>query len=216
MRSSEFKRLIIATTLGMAFAFASNSAWALQVDYSNTTGSSISFDGSGNFSFSPASDSFSVTSGSAAGLLGDISGTFTIGSITTSGVQSSAPVSGSGELVIHDGASNFKATLQWVDIVQLGTGSTLNDLGTVNLTGISYGGSNADLLALANAGSGINVLTFQFAPAVSLSDLANSAHSTSFSGSIFTPEVVPDGGMTATLLGLALSGLALVRRSLAA
>src|SRR5262245_15710624 len=116
MRSSEFKRLIIATTLGVAFAF-SISALALQVDYANTTGSSISFDGSGNFSLGPGSDSFSITSGSAAGLLGDISGTFTIGTITTSGPQSSAPVSGTGELVIHDGASNFKATLQWVDIV---------------------------------------------------------------------------------------------------
>jgi len=215
MYNSELKRLIAAGTLGVAFAFAS-SALALQIDYSNTTGSSINFDGSGNFTFNPSANSFILTSSSAAGLLGDISGTFNIGTITTSGALSSAPVSGTGELVIHDGASNFKATLQWVDIMQLGTGGTLNDQGTVSLTGISYGGTNPDLLALLNAGSGINVLTFQFAPAVSLSDLASSAHSTSFSGSIFGPQVVPDGGMTATLLGLALSGLALVRRSLAA
>jgi hypothetical protein len=215
MRNSGFKKVVTVSCLGVALAFASN-ALALQIDYSNTSGSSINFDGNSHFSFSPGTDSFSVTSGSAQGLLGDISGQFTIGSITTVGAQSSADVSGSGELVIHDGTANLKATLTWVDIVQVGTGSTLNDLGTVNLSGISYNGSNADLLALAAAGSGINVLTFQFPTTVSLSDLASSSHSTSFSGSIFGPQVVSDGGMTVTLLGLALSGLALVRRTLVA
>ena len=216
MKNSEFKKLVTATCMGVALSFAS-SALALQIDYATTTGSAISFDGSSHFSIGPGSDSFTIVGGSAAGLLGDISGTFTIGSITTVGTQSSASVTGDGELVIHDGASNFKATLHWIDIVQVGTGSTLNDTGVLNLTGISYSGSNADLLALASAGSAVNVLTFQFAPAVSLTELANSSHSTSFSGSILTePQVVPDGGMTVTLLGLALSGLALIRRSLAA
>jgi len=206
----------LSRLLGGAALALGCSAMALQIDYSTTTGSSISFNGTGGFGFNPGSDSLIVTSGSAAGLQGDISGTFDIGSITTSGGVSSAPVSGTGELVIHDGANNFKGTLTMVDIVQSGTGSTLNSQGVANLTGISYGGSNADLLALAAAGNGVNVITFQFAPPVSLSAMANSVLSTSFSGSLFnTPQVVPDGGATVMLLGLALSGLALVRRSIA-
>src|SRR5215471_19275794 len=87
-------------------AMVAGSAIALQIDYGTTTGSAISFNGSGGFSFNPGVGSFRVTSGNAAGLLGDISGTFNIGSITTSGGVSSAPVSGSSQFVIHDAANN--------------------------------------------------------------------------------------------------------------
>jgi hypothetical protein len=149
-------------------------------------------------------------------LLGDISGTFTIGPITTVGSQSSADVSGSGEFVIHDGTSSLKGTLTIGDILQVGTGNTLNYLGSINLTGISYNGTNPDLLALAASGSAIDVMTFQFATPIPLSVLASSTQSTSFSGSLFSPQVAPDGGATVMLLGLGLSALALLRRSLVA
>jgi len=198
-------------------AMVAGSAIALQIDYGTTTGSAISFNGSGGFSFNPGVGSFRVTSGNAAGLLGDISGTFNIGSITTSGGVSSAPVSGSSQFVIHDAANNsLTGTLTMADIVQVGTGSTLNSQGVINLSGLSYNGTNPDLIALAAAGSGMNVITFQFASPITLQTMASTVLNTSFSGSVFTEETqVPDGGATVMLLGLALSGLALVRRTLA-
>src|SRR5437868_3098461 len=147
MKWASFYNSMARFFIGVTVAFAGN-AFALEIDYGNTTGGSINFNGSGGFSFNPSSDSLLITSGSAVGLQGEISGTFSIGSITTVGLQSSASVSGSGEFVIHDGASTFKGTLTIGDIVQQGTGVILNDLGTINLTGINYNGTNPDLLAL--------------------------------------------------------------------
>jgi hypothetical protein len=206
----EFKlgKLGTAFFVGAFLASAAN-LQALTIDYSSSAGSSIAFDGLGNFSFAP-SDSFQVTSGSASGLLGEITGTYSIGAITTVGIVSSASVTGTGSFIIHDGASTLSATLNWVDILQVGAGGALNDSGVVNLTGITYNGSNADLLALASAGSAGNVLSFQFIPAASLTDLVNSPNVTSFSGSLSTS--VPDGGATVALLGFALVGLEGLRR----
>lgn len=67
---------------------------------------------------------------------------------------------------------------------QVGASGSLDTFGTANLTGITYDGSNADLLALANAATGINVLSFQFVPAGSLASLAPSYNQTSLAGSI--------------------------------
>src|SRR4029077_19774506 len=147
---------------GMLLACASN-VQAVHLDYANTTGSQINFDGMTHFSFSPGVNNFNITSpGISAGLFGEMTGTFTIGTITVNGLQESAPVTGSGGFVIHDGfGNNLTATLTWINITQLGQGGTLNISGQVNLTGISYSGSNADLIALANAGSAVNTLTFQ-------------------------------------------------------
>ena len=217
MQNVSFHKTITRVLFGATLAFAGN-ALAFPIDYATTGGSSLNFDGSGNFSFNPALNSIQITSGSAVSLLGDISGTFAIGPITTVGAQSSAAVSGSGEFVIHDGASTLKGTLTIGQILQVGTGTTLNDQGTINLTGISYTGTNPDLLSLAATGSAIDVMTFQFATPVSLATMKSTSLSTSFSGSLFSqlPQVVPDGGATVMLLGLGLSALALVRRSLAA
>ncbi len=120
--------------------------------------------------------------------------------------------------VIHDGANNLTATLQWLNISQTGAGGTLNVFGQVNLTNIMYTGSNPDLVALRDAGSGANVLTFQFVPPVSLEELRNGpgSRSTSFSGSINTAtQGVPDGGLTVALLGLSLAGIAGLRLKMA-
>jgi len=208
MMEAKFRRLPTVLLLSASLA-AATSVEALQIDYANTVGSSINFDGLGNFSFAPLGDNFAVTGGSAAGLLGEITGTYSIGAITTIGIVSSAPVTGSGLFVIHDGSATLSATLNWVDILQVGAGNILNDSGVVSLTGITYGGSNPDLLALASAGSAANVLTFQFIPPVSLSTLAGSPNATSFSGSIST---VPDGGATVALLGFVLVGVEGLRR----
>lgn len=173
------------------------------------------FPGDHTFSFSPSANNFQVTSGTASGLLGEMTGTFAIGTISTIvipglGTMETASVSGSGTFVIHDGAFTLSAVLTWVDITQFGTGAFLNTTGTVTLTGITYGGSNPDLLALATAGNGANVLSFQFAPLVTLDQLRNGPgpNKTSFSGSVST---VPDAGSTVMLLGLAVAGVAAIR-----
>ena len=203
--------------LGMALASLASltNVQATGFDYSSTVGSSIMFPGDHTFSFSPSATNFQVTSGTASGLLGEMTGTFTIGTITTTiipgiGTMQTASVTGSGTFVIHDGAFTFSAVLTWVDIAQLGSGAVLNTTGTVSLTGITYGGSNPDLVALATAGSGANVLSFQFAPTASLEELRNGPgpHKTSFSGSVAT---LPDGGSTLMLLGLAVAGIAAIR-----
>jgi VPDSG-CTERM motif len=194
-------KIIMTVAMAALVGFGAANVTAGPIDYSSTTGSKINFNGSGGFSFSPALDSFVIDDGTAAGLLGDMGGTYSIGIVSPDGSGFSAPVTGSGSFVIHDGATPLTGTLSWVDIFQRGTGGDLNTLGVINLTGVSYAGSNPDLLALLSSGD-IDTLTFQFVPAVSLAALKGpSTHSTSFSGTIAT---VPDGGTTVGLLGLAL------------
>lgn len=208
-------------TLGMALASVAsiNSVHGSGFNYSCTVGSSITFPGDQTFSFSPVTNNFQVTSGTASGLLGEMTGTFTIGTITTTiipgiGTMQTASVTGSGTFVIHDGAFTLSAVLTWVDVAQFGSGAFLNTTGTVSLSGVTYNGSNADLLALATAGSGANVLSFQFAPTVTLDQLRDGpgVQKTSFSGSADFPSgAVSDGGSTFILLGFAVAGIAALR-----
>src|SRR5438477_2226888 len=158
-----YKKIATRLLLGAALTCLS-SANAITIDYSSTVNSSIHFDGANHFDFLPAANSFHVDSGTAAGLLGDMAGSYSIGDITTFFGVSLAPVTGAGTLVIHDGAFDLSGNLVWSTIVQLGSGDFLNVSATVNLTGITYGGVNPDLLALVTAGSGMDVLSFQFVP----------------------------------------------------
>ena len=179
-------------------------------DYSSTVNSTILFPGDTTFSFSPEANNFIVTTGTASGLTGEITGTFSIGTITTIGDLSTAPVSGTGGFLVHDGAFTLSATLVWIDISQRGSGGVLNIDGSVNLTGITYGGSNPDLMALAAAGSALNALTFQFVPAVSLATLRNGPgpYSTTFSGTVAVPE---PGTAALIVFGLGVLTAAMVR-----
>ncbi len=185
--------LIAAVMLCSTSAFAST----VTIDFSNSTGAKINFPGNNTFFFTPNGSSdtnFTVTDGTAAGLLGRIDGTYTIGTVSgpDGGGTSTANVTGSGTFNIFDGANTLTGSLTWVDISQKGTGSTLDVSGQVNLTGITYGGSNADLVALASNTSGITVLTFQFTPPKALSVLrshTDGTYKTSFSGTVTaTPE----------------------------
>jgi hypothetical protein len=119
------------------------------------------------------------------GLQGSLSGTFAIGAITTVGPLQTAPVSsGNGFFTITDQNNvQFKANLVWVDIFTLGTQGGLNAGGSANLTPVSYGGTNTDLLAFFNNG-GSTKLSFQFSPAKSLTTLTTELfNGTSFNGS---------------------------------
>jgi len=221
MKTSSWLSKSIKITAVLALATAAigfvNSAKAVEFGYSSTPGSSIHFDGASHFNFQPAVNNFQVDSGSCAGCFGEIGGTFTIGTITSVptmfGVLSNAPVTGVGTFTIHDGAGfDLTASLTWENITQISSFGFLNVTGVANLTNITYGGTNPDLVALFNQQPGQNVLDFSFIPAVDLSVLKNGpgAHSTTFSGVI----TAPDGGATVMLLGAALGVLGIARRAL--
>lgn len=189
----------------------------ITVDYSNTTGATIYFDGASHFSFAPSFDNLKITAGTGAvGLLGEMTGTYTVGTVSKVGTMSSAPVNGSGMLVIHDGAGyDMSGNLTWVNIVQIGTSDFLNTSGNLNLTNISYHGTNSVLSLLAATPSNASdVLSFQFTPAKSLSTLKSTKTRTSFSGSIHATRIVPEHADSLLLLGLALAALSLARRAL--
>src|SRR3982751_5422029 len=89
-----------------------NTAHAVSFDYSSTVGSQILFPGDTTFSFTPAVNNFQVTTGSAATSLGQITGTYNIGAITTNGTSQTAQVTGSGMFIIHGpGGFDLTATL---------------------------------------------------------------------------------------------------------
>ena len=137
----------------------------INFDYSNTTGSSVVFDGSSGFTFTPSMDNFKITSpGPLVDLLGEITGSYTIGSVTTVMGVSTAPVTGTGTFVVHDGMGfDLTGTLDWMDIYQFGAVTGLNTMASVNVTGLTYGGTNATLLSHASAPSnGATVLSFKF------------------------------------------------------
>lgn len=196
MKKRILNGLLLASVISV---FAAPTA-AVTVNYSNTPGSSIRFDPTdgcgggavGCFDFFPTSpNNIQVTSGTAIGSLGVIAGTFGVGTISspTTGLET-ASVTGSGTLTVNDGAVTpgiLSADLAWIDIASFGVAGSINTQGTANLTNITYTGSDTDLVALANAGTGIQTATFQFTSATSLTDLfSNSSQvtTTSFSGSI--------------------------------
>jgi hypothetical protein len=222
-------------TLGAcALSLVATTASAATIDYSNVagntigTGSTIDFDPTdtcvsdinniGCISFTPASTGADsgfdlvITSGTANGFNGNIAGTFGVQPISSpGGGVETADVTGSGTLTIDDGSTDLTATLDWVEVVTFGALGGVNPNATVNLSNISYAGSNADLLALFNGGAGIQTLTFQFGAVTSLTDLftvATSVTKTSYSGSI-TPVPVP---AAVWLFGSGLLGLVGIAR----
>jgi hypothetical protein len=210
------------------------------LNFASTPGSTIQFNGNSstflfNSSTSPVFGGiFSGTqwlvgsqtggTGVATGLLGWFNSSplqnspFSYGSITTvvsgSGVDESAPVIGpTGGLQIKDGSGfDLTGNINWGEL------STHNYLGginatlAINITGLSYTGSNPDLAAIAAGGSAAMDLTFQFAPGMSLADLTSGSgpYSTSYSGSLAT--VVPEPTSIGCLL-LGLGVLTIARRA---
>jgi hypothetical protein len=144
-----------------------------------------------------------ITSGPAGltGLQGNIGGVFTVGAITVNGSLQTAPVTGSGTFSIVDaGGFALSGTLQWLDVFTLGTTGGTNVGGTVNLTGLTYTGSNADLIALRNLLAASVVSSFQFVPGIPLTDLVNGGiNSTSYSGTLTAR--VPEPSLSWLLAG---------------
>ena len=219
--------LITCALLLMTFAW-STITFALTLNFASVDGATILFNGTGNFTFSHTGTYDFVinneTDGSTAiGLMGNIGGTFTIGAITTVfsaeevTYQRAGVTSVGGTFSINDGTGKtLTGTLAWPNIDALKyqfptippSSSSLGDLysaiGLANLTSIQYEGSNGDLMTLKNNGPASAIVTFQFIPGLSLTQLkTGDPHSTSISGSI---NVIPIPA-SALLLGTGLVGL---------
>ena len=214
------------------------SGWASTETFSfdSTVGSSITFAGTGtgatfNFPDAPSTpgtdlviDASSGFGGSLAGFLGDITGTFSFNNSDITGFPGleAVAVSGTGQFVIHDGSGNdFTATLVWDNLGEIGSVSGLNFTSDVNLSNLSYAGTNADLLALAASSNGSVNVAFSFpGPGMSLDTLGSESCAegcaTSFQGTLSAladpPAATPEPASTSLMLvgGLGIAGL--VRR----
>jgi hypothetical protein len=210
---------IIVALVGLASSAVVSQAQGL--NFSSSPGSTIQFNG-GAQSFQFNSSTFSGFgnvyngtqwfvgsenggTGSAIGLFGSVgNGPFSYGPITVAGPEQSALLLGPlGALDIKDGLGfDVTGNVDWVQINTFNFSGALNAALVVNISDLSYAGSNADLQSLVAGGSGQVTLTFQFSPGETLSQLSSgsSPFTTSYSGSISpTPEP--------TTVGLLLLGL---------
>lgn len=197
---------ILAVLIVLAVSAQTAMADTISVGFESIVGAKISFK-NGEITFTTPTknpnSNFQINGsnnlpGDSLGDFGKLSGTFTIGAITTIGTQQTAPVSGSGLLTINDGTDTFSANLQWDEIEQQGTAGNLNDAGVVNLSNVTYSGSSADLLALKNSIDQTAVLSFSFTPAKSLTALktTKTAITQTFSGQI---SALPEPGFYGVL-----------------
>jgi len=216
------KLFLVVLVAGLLAMGGSMQALALTLEFSNVGNASIYFPGNDTFNFpdstiDPNGFDFKITGSDGTdtntiGLYGNIGGSFTIGTITTHlpGVES-APITGSGTFSILDENNiTLSATITSLNsIFRAGGGSTINWEGLVNLSNISYAGSNSDLTFLKNGIDPVLTISFTFTPAKTLKQLKGGASdSTSYSGTL---HVVPLPA-SALLLGSGLLGLALVYR----
>jgi hypothetical protein len=146
------------------------------IEFDNSQITFPNFTGTPGTGFDFTVQSCAGCSTTLAGLDGNIDGTFNIGTITTSGSYSQAAVTGSGTFSITDPTGVFTANLTWDDISGNNFGSGLNQLnGDVNVTGATYTGTNADLIALQQLSSGVALLNFTFTSSTSLATLKNTS-----------------------------------------
>jgi hypothetical protein len=234
----KFIKTLTAVMLGLGLSAITSQA-ILTLNFSSTIGSTIQFNGAASsFTFNNSPANFggyqwqvtSETGGNASplGMLGEVlNGPFTYGPITggANGVHQSANVLGPlGALQINDGLGNLPAdfltgNVNWIQVsTDSGVGGVNAGL-VVNVTGLSYAGVNANLLALLSGnGNGSMDLAFTFNPAENLTQLTtgNTAFTTSYSGSIAVVPVPEASTVLAgalLLLPLGVSTLRILRRN---
>lgn len=203
------------------------SAQSVSFDFSSLGSALISFQGTGgDFNFSPDSATgfdFQIAgaTGSLAGLnglRGNINGTFTAGlpSEPPSNRFQEAPVTGSGTLTISDNSGGlFTANIaaSGYNAFTFGAVGGLNPENVINLSYFTYVGGNPSnpgysaLEQLANSGSAVEVVSFQFSPAEILSELESGGapHSATFAGTVSD---IPEPSTFAVILGCAALGFA--------
>jgi hypothetical protein len=200
------RTLALALAAVLGFCFGPEARASLILDISSVPGSNVKFTGSGTgasftFNNNGSGHGFTVTSSSGAGdsvgLFGTLGGTYsyTKASITTIStgppLVQMAPVLTSGGLLTITDASlhSLSGTIVGLNLTTTGSTGGVNANGSINLTGVSYTGTNTDLTQLKNeasTGGGVVTLSFQFTSSKSLTDFtANHAvNKTSYSGSI--------------------------------
>jgi hypothetical protein len=192
----------------------------VSLDFSSLGTSLVSFQGTGStLTFTPDATTgldFQIANSSIAGLDGldgAITGTFTIGAISTGpGGIETAPVTGVGQFSIYDGSSaDLTAHIWWNSAFTFGTLGSLNPNAAPNLSQLSYTGSNAALQALAGETAGTSSVTFQFLPPESLAQLttAGTTNSSTYSGSLVA---IPEPSAWAAVAGGAILVGAMSRR----
>lgn len=194
-----------AMSHALSFSFVSESGTPNALIQFNGTPKTISFLDAGN--------GFDFVIGAASnvnlnGLKGNIGGTFTVGAITIAGPVQTAPVSGTGTFSIFDGTNTLTADLVWQDVFTFGTQSGLNVNGNTNITNVSYSGSNAGLIELANSVNRTVTVSTQFIPGLTLTQLMTqgATNANTYSG---TFNAVPE---PASIAMLGMGALALLRR----
>jgi hypothetical protein len=220
-----------SAVVGGAILSAPVQAVPTTLNFGNTTGGQIIFDGADHFTFglatgpaSAANNSFQVTGATAPSLgIGDF-GTMTgpVGGWAFNHVT--GVVTGTGVLDIEDfGGIHLTADLTWglLSPNGFGTGGTLNAALTANLSNVTYAGADPDLQAFL--AGGMEILSFSFSDNTghTLLNLGTVPQHTSFSGSL-TPgngdfpngNPVPDGGLSALLLGLGSLTVEFIRRKM--
>jgi PEP-CTERM motif len=206
--------------IGLALWAASSYGQSLSLNFSVNTGATLQFNGTNDsFQFNPSTNGYQwhitqETGGtSALGLNGSfLNGPFSYGPITSTGsgltlVQQATVTGPLASLEISDGTGFLTGTVNLINIATFATSSGgVNANLTVNLTGVTYSGSNPDLQVVKAEQPGTLDLSFQFSPGKTLTQLSTGTgpYVTSFSGSL---AVVPE---PSTLALTGLGGLVLL------
>jgi hypothetical protein len=223
------KRILFTALILTGMLTVTNSRASLS--FASLSGSSVEFGPGSQFNITAsttADGNFTggfaqwdiTTAGAAANLNGAFSGgPWTYGTITTSGPLQTANVAPGGTFAIDDGAGHLlSGNVNWVQVYTVGSTGGFNAGATINLTGMTYSGSNTALDALlASAGDGSMNLTFQFGTTESLtqlSQLTGHLDSQSYSGTLAPvpePTTVLAGALL--LLPLGASAFRILRRN---
>lgn len=149
------------------------------------------------------------------GLKGHITtGGFNVGMITITGGLQVAPVTGTGTVSIFDGLDTLTADLQFDEISSFNNSVGLSFSTLVNLTNVSYSGSNAGLLAVLNSIDPALSIAATFVPNRPLTDLLtnNPGTITTSYALAFSGHPVPEPSTVALLtVGLGLVGFSVTR-----